>query len=294
MNIISHDDKSKVCLIHLVRQCNGIDVFKAFVTAYKQHNAGVGHTLLLVLKGFDEDEGLSVYRDCINGIEYLEFFVDDQGFDIGSYMEAFQAYRGGFKYFCFLNSYSEPLCESWLELMFRHINLPGVGIVGATGSFQSLSSSAEFKTYTYARSFKLFRKLILRLILPIYCLRFRPFFPFFPNAHVRTNGFLVSTKVLDNVIVHTVKDKMGAYRFESGRNSLTRQIQKMGLRPLIADADGKSYEVSDWPFSNVFRRSEQENLLILDNQTRAYLEGDQNLKVRYSFYAWGKNSYPDH
>ncbi len=293
MNASSHRSRDKVCIVHLVRRCNGIDVFKNFVSAYKKHNAGVSHVLLLVFKGFDENEGVSEYRDCLVDMDYRELFVIDKGFDIGSYMKAFQAYREKFEYFCFLNSYSEPLREGWLELLFRHISLPGVGIVGTTGSWQSFTSACDFRAFTYARSFKSFLKPILRVILPIYSLRFLLFFPLFPNAHIRTNGFLIPTQILDHVVVHPVNNKIAAYRFENGRDSLTRQIQSMGLRPVLAGADGKAYEIADWPLSNTFRRAEQDNLLIADNQTEAYSEGDQNLKARYSYYAWGEDAYPD-
>lgn len=293
MNTLPHGSMGKVCLVHLVRRCNGIDVFRNFISAYKKHNAGVSHVLLFVFKGFNENEDVSEYRDCLIDIECTEFFVTDEGFDISSYMKAFRAYREEFEYFCFLNSYSEPLREDWLELLFRHISLPGVGIVGATGSWQSLTSNCDFRAFTYARSFKAFLKPVLRVMLPIYSLRFLPFFPPFPNAHVRTNGFLISSKILNNVIVPPVNNKIGAYRFESGRDSLTRQIQNMGLRPVLAGTDGQAYEIADWPFSNTFRRAEQQNLVIADNQTNIYSEDDQNLKVRNSFYAWGDNAYPD-
>ncbi len=279
--------------MHLIRECNGVDVFKRFINAYKKHDPGIPHTLVLVLKGFDGYEIGSDYRKSLVDLEYKEIFVSDEGYDIGAYMEAYHAYRDNFDCFCFLNSYSEPLYENWLEILARHIRMSGVGIVGSTGSCQSLTSCCDYRAFTIARKFKPLAKLILRVILPIYRLRFVSLFPAYPNAHIRTNGFLLPTTILDRVNVPAIKNKMEAYRFESGRDSLTRQIENMGLRPVIVGANGKAYEIQDWPFSNIFRRSEQENLLIADNQTETYSRGDRSLKIRYSFYAWRENAYPD-
>ena len=83
---------------------------------------------------------------------------------------------------------------------------------------------------------------------------------------------------------------MDAYKCESGRRSITNQIIKSGKTILVIGKDGKAYEKEDWWKSNTFWRGSQQNLLISDNQTRAYAESEQRQKMIYSYYAWGENA----
>ena len=62
---------------------------------------------------------------------------------------------------------------------------------------------------------------------------------------------------------------MDAYRFECGKDGLTRQILRQGLDVLIVGRDGNAYRVEDWCRSNILFQGEQENLLVADNQTNS-------------------------
>ena len=63
--------------------------------------------------------------------------------------------------------------------------------------------------------------------------------------------------------------KQDAYLIEHGRQSITRQIQRMGLRTLVVDRDGTSYDHDKWYLSGTFWQRDQEGLLIDDNQTQS-------------------------
>jgi len=288
-----------VCVVHLVRRCNGLEIFERFISAYRNNEPGIDHRLLILFKGFDSPEDLSRYRIMLSGLDYLELLVPDTGYDIGSYMMAFQAYHQKYQYFCFLNSYSEPLYRGWLALLYRHASRPEVGLVGVTGSYQSLYSDAEFENYiytrtlVYARTLRPFKRVLIRAALTYIRFTRFPFFASFPNPHVRTNGFMLPTSVLLRVRAGKMRCKMDAYRFESGRQGLTPQVLRMGRKPVVVGADGAGYDIEDWYKSNTFRRANQENLLIADNQTRAYADGDLKLKVSCSHHAWGDKAWPD-
>jgi hypothetical protein len=286
--------RDNICLVHLVRGANEIGALEQFVTAYRRNEAGIKHDLLVLFKGFsDGDVGLEPHRSILSDLKYKELHLPDGGYDIGSYHAAFHAFHQDYQYFCFLNSFSEPLRAGWLESLFQNAARPGVGIVGATGSYQSLYSDHNYRNFLYARSVSSLKKPILRAAFT--CLRFMRFrsFPPFPNPHIRTNGFMLSSAVIEKVNVPIVQNKMDAYCFESGNESLTRQILRMGKKALVVDADGRGYDMDVWYKSNTFRRGRQENLLIADNQTRVYAEGDNTLKVRYSHHAWGHHAWPD-
>jgi hypothetical protein len=74
---------------------------------------------------------------------------------------------------------------------------------------------------------------------------------------------------------------------ESGYESVTNQILASGLRPVIVDCNGMVFEREEWPFSKTFRQSNQENLMVNDNQTEAYSTADTVYRAELSRRAWG-------
>jgi hypothetical protein len=62
----------------------------------------------------------------------------------------------------------------------------------------------------------------------------------------------------------------------------------MGLRVLVAGRNGRAYESSEWPASRTLWQGNQENLLVDDNQTRSYQEGDDDVRRALSGFAWGR------
>jgi hypothetical protein len=83
--------------------------------------------------------------------------------------------------------------------------------------------------------------------------------------------------------------KRDAHNFESGINSLTRQINSMGKKILIVGKNGIGYEKNEWNKSFTFRQKDQFNLLISDNQTNQYINSNDIEKARLAKLAWGNN-----
>jgi hypothetical protein len=65
--------------------------------------------------------------------------------------------------------------------------------------------------------------------------RYGAFVPPYPNFHVRTNGFMMRREVLRQVRKPYLFDKMEAFKFESGNNGLTRQLQAKGYEIVCLD-----------------------------------------------------------
>ena len=80
-----------------------------------------------------------------------------------------------------------------------------------------------------------------------------------------------------------------AYALESGKNSITNQVLRNGLKTLIVDRRGHAYLKEQWPESNIFWCGNQVNLLIADNQTRLYDKVDSKNKRKMTCLAWGEN-----
>lgn len=180
-------------------------------------------------------------------------------------------------FLCFVNSTSEILEEDWLAKLHRHAERGDVGMVSATGSYESHRDAVASD-----------RTPVLRALRSRAALRTRRAFPAFPNPHLRTNAFMVRPEVLADLRVPELRTKLDAYRFESGTNGMTAQMLRRGLRPLIVGRDGVGYEVEDWPASATFRAGDQRNLLIADTRTREWEQSDPELKTQLSTASWGR------
>ena len=51
---------------------------------------------------------------------------------------------------------------------------------------------------------------------------------------------------------------------------MTKQVLNAGLKAQIVGKNGVGYDVDQWPCSKTFRREDQSNLLIADNQTNFF------------------------
>ena len=269
---------SDICVVHLVRKLNGLEPFQKFLDSYLNHKAGIEHTLLIIYKGFNGKSDIAAYEKLLAGIPHTYLFLSDIGFDLRPYFIA--ARKSESKYLCYLNSFSVILDDNWLLKLFTHIKKPGVGLVGATGSWGSICPSP----LTQRKHVPIWKK-FLRPFARIY---FSLFFHGFPNAHLRTNGFMVSRDTMIKVNFGFLFFKMHAYRLESGKKSITRQIQQMGLCAVVVGKDGIGYEVNDWQLSDTFWTPTQSNLLIADNQTRKFDAADYETRSFLENFAWGR------
>lgn len=273
---------ARLAVVHLVRRRNGLAPLQALLHSYRLHPAGMRHELVLLLKGFAEPLEPPV-EALLAGLECRRLFVADTGRDIGAYRAAAQALTHA--QVCFLNSFSVLQAGDWLAKLHAAAAEAGVGLVGASGSHQSLATNCVLQQGEPFRSpadpaLWAYRALRYRLQL-------RSAFPPFPNAHVRTNGFLIDRQLFLRCDPGGLRGKLDSYRFESGRHSLTRQVAAAGLQVRVVGADGQSFAPDDWAGSRTFWSAEQENLMIADNQSRRYAQAGAAQRARLRRYAWG-------
>jgi hypothetical protein len=232
------------------------DAIGRFLTSYRRYAAGCDFNLYVIFKGFpsvaERARALSLFKPVTHSV----IFTEDDTFDIGAYAQA--ATQIPELKICFLNTNTEILREGWLVKLAHNLEQPGVGLVGATGSYESLRDVD-------------------------------PRFPRFPNIHIRSNAFMIDRAMFCSIARQfSFRDKLDAFLFESGPNSMTRQILSRGLEALVVGRNGQGYAWRLWPRSDTFRQNEQSNLLIGDNQTRHFAAlalAEQRALARWT---WGR------
>lgn len=153
---------------------------------------------------------------------------------------------------CFLSTDCELICDGWLARLSVNLDQNGVGLVGATGSFESPSLSP------------------------------------FPNIQLRPNAFAIERARLNAVVTgHDSNDEATARLFEGGAQSLTRRMLTLGQEVLVVGRNGRGYGPRWWPHSDTFRQGRQANLLIADDQTRAFDTMTWYEKRETTLRCWG-------
>ena len=227
-----------------------------FLDSYNGYCSGAKHSLYVIYKGFSCGADLEKAKALFCSIAHESVFLGDNSFDIGAYIE----WAGNIEedLICVFNTASEILAPDWLLKLAINLAIPKVGLVGATASYESLHH-------------------LDRII------------PAFPNIHIRSTAFMIDRKFFLNITKGiTITTKIDAFHFESGPESLTRQVLAKGKEILLVGRNGRGYSPKFWPASDTFRRGKQNNLLIADNQTRNFSAFPWNEKREFVIRSWGK------
>jgi hypothetical protein len=308
----------KPLVLHLVWGPLGPRPLRDFLASYRGHDPGEEHDLAIVLNGVGpEQSGTSTSREELlaelQGTKYRLIELKRPVLDLVAYGQAVRAVDH--QRVCILNSHSRIRCDGWLVALDQTLCRPGVGVVGATGSWAGMRSYAQYHLRlpsSYGRvwrdrpaTLREFRELArerdgaiephglraraytLRTLLDmaVYCSAF-------PSPHLRTNALMADRRLLVQLLPDRLARKIHAYRVESGVRGITRQVQRRGLRALVVDRSGQAYEPEDWPDSETFWQGAQGGLLVADNQTDSYQRGDADRRRVLSHFAWGERAAP--
>jgi hypothetical protein len=257
--------RMEICVVYLAWAGAGPAPVARFATSLRAHPAGPGHTLLVAWKGYEDSAARDQARRALAGITHEELMIPASGLDLSSYRTI--ADQVSADAVCFLNTDSEVLANGWLDALSGQLSAPGVGLVGATGSYESQLTSAP---------------------LPLRLLRAGRYPPF-PNPHLRTNAFMLRRATIRELWWPAVARKRAAWELESGNRSLTRQILERGQTVLVVGRDGHGYPPERWRESATFRVEDQPNLLVSDKRTRDYAAAEPRVARVLSEHAWGRD-----
>jgi hypothetical protein len=248
---------NSLALVYLARGAdeNCLTKFDTFVQSYNRFAPGIDHRLFIIFKGFPTSDHLRAGVAAFASLDFSELHTSDATYDIGAYFDAARQIETD--RICFLNTNSEIASHNWLAKLSNILDLNNVGLVGATGSFESLNQMDQ------------------RM-------------PRFPNVHMRSNAFMLArTQFLVIVSGYSILTKMDAYFAESGMHSITRRVLQSGLSARVVGRDGRGYQPETWPRSGTFRQGKQSNLLVKDNHTRSFDRLPMTTKKEVSLKTWG-------
>ena len=226
---------ASIAVFYLSRWGNPPLWSEAFFASLHTHRAGRDFELVVMLKGYPDgtsDPALERYR-ARDPRPTGVLRMKDEGWGFNAFT------RGAAALDCervvFFTSQSRIVAHDWLRAYdeaFAHA--PRCGVVGATASYEAIPGAS------------------------------------FPNPNVRPNAFAMDRRLwlsLDHGALATRADSLN---LEAGPNSLTRQIERMGLEALVVDKTGALWRAPTWPSCRTFRSGRQQNLLVADNRTHHY------------------------
>ncbi|HEY7831031.1 MAG TPA: glycosyltransferase family 2 protein [Solirubrobacteraceae bacterium] len=281
-------------LVYLVWAPLGPEPLRAFLRSYHAHPAQADHELVIVLNGaaHDTSTGASTKalshdasancdaktpsrEELLAELEHTRhrlIVLEQPLIDLAAYDEATKQLEH--EWLCFVNSYSMILTDGWLRHLAHAVQLPGVGIAGASGSWESQAQWTRGEARTWLRQLSAIRSA-------------RRDYPRFPNPHIRTTAFMLRRQAALEAGLSEAGDKRAAYLLESGKSSITRRLKEQGQRALVVGRDGQTYEVGEWAQSGTYRSGDQHNLLVADRRTEDWQRASPRLRQQLSRDAWG-------
>jgi hypothetical protein len=273
-------------LVHLASESLGIEPFKEFITSYRAHDAGIEHELIVVYNGFPGDVEPEEFAAMLGATAHRSLFRHPRMVDLAAYLDVARCLENST--LCFVNSNSVVLADNWLACMYRHLRQRGIGLVGATGSWEShLTALGEVSLPPHSGPVALLRRFVDRNRRRQEQARHESLFAPFPNHHIRTNAFMIAHDLLVDFEGDAIDEKLAAHALESGKNSITAQVRAQGLQAVVVGRDCEAYEPARWRESATFRAGDQRNLLVADNRTRQYANADAQERALLERAAWG-------
>ncbi len=264
-----------ILVVYLISVYDKREYLTNFINHYTNFTPGKEHDLLICFKNFKKDDPIfeSNQLKKIKHIKYLDNnnFND---FDWGSYERIAKAYND--KIIFFMNCHSYPIKNNWLYYFAN--NYDDNTVLGPGGSFESMVNSAlngihtknKIKSYFYALA-NLYK------------------FPIFPNPHLRSNCFMISSESFLKLKFNKKYKykKIGTWINESGREGMTNYLKKQKFKIYVINSDGLKFDETGWSDSDTYACKNQDKLIISDKFSRIFDNSSTEEREKIKKYIWG-------
>tara|TARA_B100000579_G_C22825950_1_gene853137 strand:- start:412 stop:1221 length:810 start_codon:yes stop_codon:yes gene_type:complete len=264
-----------ILVVYLISIYDDRKNLKKFIDHYKQHDPGVDHELLICFKNFNKNDPIFEIQE-LKELKFTKFFdyKNYNDYDWGSYRRIASNFED--KIIFFMNCHSFPIVNNWLKIFidnYRPKTLLGPGASNESmvqSALNGIHSNKKFKSFLYALS------------------NFVDF-PLFPNPHIRSNCFMLSSKDFLNLKLSNKYrfNKKGTWINESGRNGMTNQLKKKNFKVFVVNAEGKLFDEKNWIKSSTYALNNQKKLIVSDKFSRIYEELSEEEKFKYTKLVWG-------
>ena len=248
-----------------------------FIKHYKKYKSGCSHDLLICFKNFNSDDDIFNIKE-LNDVKVIKF-IDNNDFndyDWGSYLRIAKEYNE--KKILFMNCHSYPLINNWLNIFVQYYKENT--LIGSSGSYESQVniSFSKLLNINYIKSI-------------IFAVSNFVDFPLFPNPHIRSNCFMISSKNFQSLkLTKKYKYKKKAtWINESGRYGMSNQLKKKKINLFVVNSDGKLFDYFDWKNSETYATGKQSKLIISDKYSRIYNETNDEKKKLIRKNVWGED-----
>lgn len=265
----------KILVCYLITKFDDENTLLTFLKNYQNFESGHPHELLICFKLLNKEK-LMIFRKLLTNINHIEYIDDciNNDFDLGSYSRVALSYSSHLIFF--LNSYSYPICDNWLNIIIK--NYEENSILATSASYESLLSSIKLKKF-----YK-----ILNYFIKLF--QYQKLFYPFPNPHIRTTGFLIKgSEYLKFMNDKSIKSKIDAWKIESGKDSLTNHFKKLNFNIYVINSEGKKFSENKWKYSQTYNYSDLNKSIISDKHIRKYHLLDKIEKLKFQDNTWGRD-----
>ncbi|MFP3556263.1 hypothetical protein SB861_36945 [Paraburkholderia sp. SIMBA_049] len=316
-----------LALFYLARHVEGLNSFRRFVDSYKRHPAGCDHKLVIIYKGFEHDADLEAARGVFdmphcevrvtdehydigayinsahqidaqyvcfvnthteiladNWLLHLRNAIADESVGIAGATASYESLYDSLALLdrvVWLAGFERVEYDEKLAANYRFILRPH-----APWWLDEKPKTKRRYGHFYERYLdEKWKRVWCEAVAPGGRNAFLEGFPRFPNPHVRSNGFILKRADFLRFVVQPTKKS--TYGFESGPDGLSQTLAREGKRLTMVDRNGRYFDQEEWPHARCFRSGNQENLLIADNQTRAYDGLSAPERATHLMMSWG-------
>ena len=270
--------KNKVLVVYLISKFDDPISFKYFLINYQKYNPGHKHKLLICFKQLDNKKVIKFENKLKEKKIKYECFYDSfpiNDYDFGSYFRIAKKFKDYLT--LFMNCHCRPVKKNWLKKLIA--NYDQNTLIGVAGSYSSYASNSFFRNNEH-NYFQYIINIIKCNIL----------FSRFPNPHIRSSCFLISSLDYINFIKSSkivFKKKYHTWMAESSKIGMSNFFKKKNFKLLVINSKGKDYDEKNWKLSNTFCTENQEYLLISDKHSRVYQQANRKQKDKISQRVWG-------